>query len=72
MQSSMTQTNGSPGFPGRFTVVMKQKSIGLVKGSIQDIPLDSVRRFSSRHIRKSSQEIEIRHALLPFDTPPKC
>lgn len=46
----------------------KKNSIGLIAGSIQNISLDGIKRFSSRHHRKSSQEIEIRHALLPFDT----
>lgn len=52
-------------------IVTNKNIIGFIAGSIQDISLDSVKRFSSRHLRNSSQEIEIRHALLPFDTPPQ-
>ena len=52
-------------------IVTNKNIIGFIVGSIQDISLDSVKRFSSRHLRNNSQEIEIRHALLPFDTPPQ-
>ena len=52
-------------------IVTNKNIIGFIAGSIQDISLDSVKRFSSRHLRNNSQEIEIRHALLPFDTPPQ-
>ena len=49
-------------------IVSNKNSIGFVAGSIQDISFNSVKRFSSRHRRENSQEIEIRHTLLPFDT----
>ena len=52
-------------------IVANKNTIGFIAGSIQDISLDSVKRFSSRHLRNNSQEIEIRHALLPFDTLPQ-
>lgn len=52
-------------------IVTNKNIIGFIAGSIQDISLDSVKRFSSLHLRSNSQEIEIRHALLPFDTPPQ-
>ena len=41
--------------------------IALTVGPKQDQPIGNVKRFFSRHLRPSSgQEIEIRHALLPF------
>lgn len=52
-------------------IVTNKNIIGFIAGSIQDISLDTVKRFSSRHLRNDSQEIEIRHALLPFDTLPQ-
>ena len=52
-------------------IVTNKNIIGFIAGSIQDISLDSVKRFSSRHLRSNSQEIEIRHALLSFGVPQK-
>lgn len=50
------------------TAINARKSeIGLTDGPEQDRPISSVNRFFSRHLRPASgQEIEIRHALLPF------
>ena len=46
--------------------------IGLTAGPVQEQSIDDVKRFFSRHLCPASrQEIEVRHALLPFvrDTP---
>lgn len=41
--------------------------INLIAAPVADDPLDIIVRFSTRHLREmSSQEIEVRHALLPF------
>lgn len=50
-------------------IVTNKNIIGLIAGSIQDISLDTVKRFSSRHLQNSGQEIEIRHTLLAFGVP---
>ena len=45
----------------------KKRCIALTVGPQDELPLDIIERFSSRHNRAGNkQEIEIRHALLPF------
>ena len=45
----------------------QRSRIGLTAGPDTDRPIGEVRRFFSRHLRVASgQEIEVRHALLPF------
>lgn len=45
----------------------RKQSISLIAGPTKEQPVGTIRRFSSRHQRSASQqEIEIRHALLPF------
>ena len=45
----------------------RQSDIGLIAGPSPDQSIGSVKRFLSRHRRSvTGQEIEIRHALLPF------
>ena len=42
-------------------------NIGLTAGPVKDQEIGSVKRFVSCHLRSGSgNEIEIRHALLPF------
>ena len=52
----------------REAITAKKDKIGLVVASIQDMPpIGCITRFSSQHIRPSSNtRIEIRHALLAF------
>lgn len=52
----------------REAITAKKDKIGLVVASIQDMPpIGCITRFSSQHIRPSSNtKIEIRHALLAF------
>ncbi len=52
----------------REAITAKKDKVGLVVASIQDMPpIGCVTRFSSQHIRPSSNtKIEIRHALLAF------
>ena len=46
----------------------QRSRIGLTAGPETDQSIGEARRFSSRHLRAGSgQEIEVRHALLPFD-----